>query len=295
MPDLDEPLALSAPLALEYAPKGCAHDPLIGGNCAWSHGFWQVLRLMGLANGPAQFRDFFDAAFGGVSVAGAPRVLISGSADYSMLACTLAAFRGRGIEPDVTLIDRCDTPVWLNRWYAERQGCALQTQRCDVLDYRPEQPFDVICTHAFLGYFSPPQRPMLARKWHDLLRPGGRLVTVNRVQPNAAEELKNFSAEQAASFLASVRGAASTLPASIGISATELDRLAETYAGKARFWPVRSTDELRQMFEGAGLRIDRMDMVDGPRPPAAAKGAGGPAGPTVPGNGSFATIIATRP
>ena len=44
--------------------------------------------------------DFYRRAFQSVAGGnGAPRVLVSGAADYSMLAHVLALFRERGVEP----------------------------------------------------------------------------------------------------------------------------------------------------------------------------------------------------
>src|SRR3546814_11783469 len=52
-----------------------------------------------------------------------------------------------------------------------------------VLDYDGGARFDVVCTHCFLGYFTPEQRPALMAKWFSLLRPGGRVLTVTPIRP----------------------------------------------------------------------------------------------------------------
>ena len=53
---------------------------------------------------------------------GPRRVLISGAADYSILAYVLWACRENGLDAEVTVLDRCDTPLLLNTWYAEQGG-----------------------------------------------------------------------------------------------------------------------------------------------------------------------------
>lgn len=43
-------------------------------------------------------------------------MLISGTADYSMLAHLLQAYRNVEAAVHVTVLDRCETPLYLCRW-----------------------------------------------------------------------------------------------------------------------------------------------------------------------------------
>ena len=119
MAKIEEPLIESAPLAWRLAPQLCRKDPATGENCAWYHGMWQVLRLMELASSAAQRVEFYrDAIQGSCAGTQTPRILISGAADYAMLAVVIAAFDDRGATPAITVIDHCETPLHLSRWYA---------------------------------------------------------------------------------------------------------------------------------------------------------------------------------
>src|SRR6185295_15768452 len=96
----DEPVPESAPLAWRLAPQLCRKDPATGATCAWLHAFWQCLRLVEVAAAPDRHAAFYQEAFEAVAAGnGATRMLVSGAADYSMLAHALAAFRSCGIEP----------------------------------------------------------------------------------------------------------------------------------------------------------------------------------------------------
>src|SRR3546814_6710778 len=64
------------------------------------------------------------------------------------------------------------------------------------------QGFDAIVTHSFLGSFPAEARPVLARRWFALLRPGGRLLTINRVRGRDAAAAVPFSAPEAKAFVA---------------------------------------------------------------------------------------------
>lgn len=271
---MDEPLATSAGLARRLALQLCRTDPATGSSCAWLHGFWQCLRILGLAADPARHAAFYGDALGETHAAGgAPRVLVSGAADYSMLAHALAAFRARAVEPAITVIDRCETPLHLNRWYADRVGCQLESQRAGMLDYAPPAPFDAICTHSFLGMFSPLERPRLVDAWHRALRPGGRLVTAHPLRPGGPDEPNRFSAEQARAFRAAVAERADEIAGLLGSSAAEVMSQAERYLGASYGYPVRSIDELRALFRDAGFALEHLELAS---PPAGPHAAGGP-------------------
>src|ERR1700754_3275813 len=93
---VEEPLALSAPLAWRLAGELCWRGPE-GARCDWFHGIWQVLRLLGLNTTPEHHAAFFCDALDRLPAGSSPRVLISGSADYSMLAQLLPGFHERGM------------------------------------------------------------------------------------------------------------------------------------------------------------------------------------------------------
>src|SRR4051812_43913391 len=110
-------LAQGATMARELAPQLCRKNPATGERCDWYHGLWQDLRLLGLAATPEQQSDFFRNSLARFSHR-APRLLISGSADYSILAHVLSACSKHQITAEITVMDICETPLFFNRWYA---------------------------------------------------------------------------------------------------------------------------------------------------------------------------------
>ena len=127
-------------------------------------------------------REFYARTLAELIGHGHRRVLISGSADFNMLEQVYAAFEVAGAAPGITFVDRCPTPVALAEWYATRTKRAVTATASDILDYEDE-PFDLICTHSFMGYFTDEGRKVLARKWASLRRPGGKVFTINRIRP----------------------------------------------------------------------------------------------------------------
>lgn len=283
--DPDRLLEESAPLALERSAGLCHREPGGDDGCDWYHGVWQYFRILGVVATPWMQRDFYERELGDLAAGGShPRVLVSGTSDYAMLALVLHAYALRGARPEVTVADRCGTPLFLNRWYAERHGVRITTRAGDILA-AAGGPYDVICTHSFLGNFPPPRRAELISVWRALLRPGGKLVTINRIRPDSSGEVR-FSAEQGAAFRERVLRAAATSPAAIGIDDRTLARWAEAYTARYRSWPMSSAAELRTLLEDGGFVVERLE----PGPGAAA----GAAGPSVAGAALRLEVVASR-
>lgn len=290
MAQIEEPLLESAPLAWRLAPQLCRKDPATGENCAWVHRFWQYLRLLGLASTPSLHMKFFtDALTDRAGDQETPKVLISGAADYSMLALVLHAYRERNIRPDVTVVDQCETPLMLNRWFAERVASEITTRRCDIFEYTDAGSFDAVCTHSFLSELPPGRWPALLCKWRQLLRPGGAAITINRLRPGVGSAPVGFTPEQASAFRAAVLERARLLPGASRTDPLELAHAAETYMSQRRTYAVQSREQILTLFEGAGFRVDSLShgpVVSGVRHEVS--------GPTTPGSADYARIVASR-
>jgi SAM-dependent methyltransferase len=271
----DEALEEAARLAREQAPSLCS-------GCDWNHGLWPTLRLLGLVTEPALHGAFLRPALAAVPGEG-PRVLLSGAADHALLAQVLAAYAGRS--PRITVLDICETPLMLNRWYAGRRGVAIETQRSDILDYEAAGAFDVVCTHAFLGHFDPPKRAALMRKWHSLLQPGGKVITVNRLRPGREPQWVAFSVDQVWAYRARVEEAARAR----GLQVPGLGRAAEAYAGRQAMFPLGSAMELGALLREAAFEVERMAVA-----PLASAKRQQVSLPTVPGSDDYVLLIAVR-
>lgn len=297
-PTFEEPLALSAPLARAWAARHCARAP--GGGCDHYHGFWQHLRLMGLGatlgGHPQRYlRALSELARRWAGTGGdmaARRVLVSGTADYSMLAHVAAAFHaGAGAMPQLHVLDLCPTPLLLNEWYARRTGLVVETVCADLLAHEAPQGYDLVVTSSLLGYFSPAQRPALFTRLAALLRPGGCLMFSNRLRPGLpAQPLAQT--ETALQRLAdAVAARAPGLPPQAALdTGTALDA-ARAYAGHRRPYPLDGADTLRALAQGAGLQWLQCEAVGGD----AAAAPGTPGGPTLADGSPYVFVTLGRP
>jgi SAM-dependent methyltransferase len=279
---LSEELEQAAALARERAPTLCRRDPATGTSCEWNHGLWPTLRLLGIVTEPALHGEFLRGALAALSME-RPRILLSGAADHALLAQVLAALADR--VPEITALDLCETPLMLTRWYAERAGIAIETRASNILDFGDERPYDAVCTHAFLSYFDRAQRVALVAKWRALLRPGGKVVTVNRLRPGSAAQWIAFSTDQVWAFRERVEAAARAR----GLELPRLGRSAEIYAGRQAIFPLASAEELRALFEEGGFEVEALTL-DAVAPAARLAVSV----PTVPSGERYARLIAVR-
>lgn len=283
-------LRRSAPLAHAEAPARCHVDPATGVGCNWYHGPWQYFRLLELVSTAAVHEDrLVQALRNAARTRDCTRVLVSGSTDYAMLALVLDAWAAEGVPVDVTVIDLCPTPLWLCEWYARERGVPVTVHATNVLDYDAAQPFDVVCTHAFMGYFDAAGRAALARRWYALLRPGGRVVTTQRLRPGHAAALARFTPEQAAQFHARAAAAHAAQPGATDLPAAAFAACADAFTRHFTSHPVRTRDELVQVFNDAGFRPVEVELAGDATP------AGATAGPSVPGASAYAHVLAHKP
>jgi hypothetical protein len=254
-PSRSENRFADAALARELAPALCA--PL---GCAWYHGTWASLHALGLVGAPERHAAFFDRVLGEAIASGQSRVLVCGTADAGMLTVVLRACDGAGVAPDVTVLDRCPTPVQVSAAYARRAGTVVDEWVCDVFDAVRPEGFDVICTHGLLAFVPDERRPQAMTRFRDLLRPGGLLVTTSSIAGPSAPDPVVFGDDAVRAYADRARQAAEATPA-LGVAAEDMAASAREWAERAFTHPVRSRDDMVSLLEGGGFSIVEADVM----------------------------------
>ena len=284
-PPSDDLLARGAALARKLAPQRCRKNPATGESCDWYHGLWQDLRLLGLAATPEQQADFFQNSLARF-LQRPPRLLISGAADYSILAHVMSACSENQITADITVMDICETPLFFNRWYAEQMGCRIHTVQANILDHSFDASFDVIYSHSFLGLFPPAQRARLVQQWAHALKPGGAAISVNRVRPGPSGGEIKFSEAQGREFCDLIAAKLQDHPLSESERTAILDR-AKVYVERLVGYSL-PPEELTALFQQAGFRTDEWQIIS----TGARYGQSG--GPAIPSHAQHACLIASK-
>jgi SAM-dependent methyltransferase len=249
----NEPFADSAPVAWREAPLLCPES------CMAYHRVWQYMRWLGLITSIRTNSEFLVRTFE-PKARDHRRVLVSGTADYGMLAHLHHAYGAAPLQ--ATVLDLCPTPLLLNRWYAKRAGRVVQTIQTDVLSYTTNEPFDLIATHNFLGRFDDPARARLVATWYRLLRPGGLVVTTQRVRPRASATVSRYTPEEAAAL--AVRAYEAATHAGIpSPDAAELAQVVRQYALAKNSHVIRSPAQITGVFEACGFTVDVVDEGGG--------------------------------
>lgn len=262
--DLEEPMVTTAPIARTLAPVLCLGDHVAPNDCSWYHGIWQYLRIFNMVSTPTWHASFYAGALAELAQAGNfSKILISGTADYSVLAHILWAFKKESSEVHPTVLDLCETPLLLCKWYAKLAGVPIRTVSEDLLSSVDLGKFDAIVTDAFLTRFSPGDRVRVVERWRDLLRIGGRVVTTIRVDAVVCDVIRANPA-QADAFRRRALREAQQWRGFIGISPEQLANEAQRYAERMVSCPVASEAEIRALFMGAGFSLIKLELIDVP-------------------------------
>lgn len=295
-----EPLVRSADTMATIAKMSCSGHMYINDPCSWYHGVWQHLRLFDLVSSPAWHASFYheelNAAlrrFGPVGDARRrPRILITGAADYSMLAYVLHAAEQVHTPVDVRVVDLCRTPLIACQWYAQQSAVrvdavlpsgemgvgAAGTSRVSVceMDFRDAgqsgtglgSGYDLITTDAFLTRFKPAEARQVVKAWCGLLEPGASVVTTVRVHPLDAP--RGGILDEVSDFVLRARDRAVRWRPYVAMGLDELTTAARRYAMQMRSHDLGDTAAIRELFTAAGFEItaEKLGRVPGELRPA---------------------------
>lgn len=268
-PRVPEPLLESAVLCHLLAKSFCTGDHVDASGCSWYHGVWQYLRLFNMVSSPNWHARFYtDWLRQILRTRRRPRVLITGAADYGMLAYVLAAVPDR-TALDVHVVDLCRTPLLANEWFAERLDVAVHTHQVDFLragDRIAEQfgPFDLIVSDALLTRFERDEAERVVANWRRALRPGGSAVTTVRLH-DAELPGEDDTARAHTDFLLRLYERAKNSRWLLRIDFDELRHAADRYLQRMESVDLGDERDIVSLFTGQGFQVVKTEVgrVDG--------------------------------
>jgi SAM-dependent methyltransferase len=261
---VDPVLREAAALAYRIAGDACRRRGGEGAGCEWYHRLWPTLRLIGSISGARGDQEFFQASLGAAATQGdIERILITGAADYAILEQLDMAFCSRTSPPRVTVVDRCETPLILNRWFADRSGLPLEGEAGDILRFDSPEHFDLILTHSIFSFIPAARHDDLVARWRALLRPGGLVVTSQVVRPGyAGPDVRVFSEREVDQFVDKVLRDAAPLAGQLPMSMTELAGMAREFARHKTSHILRDSHALEQSFLRHGFAVDDIALIN---------------------------------
>ncbi len=275
-PQTRDLLIESAPLMDEWSKSECRPKD-IGGmeewakthkgdlqveSCDWYHGTWQYLRLLNMVATPPWYTFYNQALSSILRAKPNANVLISAAADFGMPATLIDAIETAGTSPTVALYDICNTPLLATQWYARRKGIQIECVRDNIITSQNMKlhSYDLIVTDEFLTVLKAEYKPSILRRWKDLLKPGGQVVTTAMLGEPTTPERRQYYAAKARRLLAenaeSFRG--------MEISTDELAERFQFFADVHTRHMLVDANEIRTLFGNEGFRLDFFEIIETP-------------------------------
>jgi len=247
----EEDLPAMAAQAYALSDRLCEH-------CRNFHALWPYRRLARMCSAASSGSPVIERTIGALLAAGGRRVLVAAAADSGLLATVARA--GAGLEPDITVVDRCETPLELNRQFAAQWSLRLQTQRLELAEL-DLAGFDLIYANELIQYFPRGRRVDMLARMRRALRPGGHLVCVfhtgDRITGAAVPEYK---AAYAGWLVAELERLGIPLPDSRDRflqRATDCD-----YGGESRKGEFETPEAVDAVMQEAGFVVKQRTQFD---------------------------------
>jgi SAM-dependent methyltransferase len=245
-----EDLPTMAAQAYALADRYCSH-------CRNFHALWPYRRLARMCGAAESGADEIERTLTRLIAAGGKRILIAAAADTGLLATVARA--GAGLDPEITVVDRCETPLELCRRYASECGLPVDTRIVD-LNALDLAGFDVVYANSVLQFIPVDLRVNMLTRVRRSLRPGGHFVCVfNAGGRFAGEVLPEYRGRYADWLLAELDRLGVPLPDSLEMfrqRTNDYTRELETREGE-----FSNPQLVDSMMEAAGFAVLRRDQI----------------------------------
>lgn len=191
-------------------------------------------------------------------------MLITGAADHSILHLIVSAFRSEGANPQISLVDLCETTLALNDWYAKRIGANLKVYRGDIrhLAAVPDGQ-DLITTHSVFSFLSSEEIGKFLLSLKEKLRHAGALVFAQGISPERINGSRvNFSAEEMVQFEDFVAERFLGLETKGDLDEASVRELARGFAASKDIFAISHSQVILEPLAKAGFRQEYVQEVE---------------------------------
>ncbi len=270
--DLSKLLLESSNYMYEYAIKKCGSDFVDEKHgCVWYHSVWQYLRILNCVSSPQWHEEFYSESLkNALKNNNEAKILISGTADYSMLHLIVTEVSNLSIKTTITILDKCETPLEICKWYVKNYETYINNNsnlnnlitfefvQKDILLLDAAQKYDIICADAFLTRFDRYSAKSILLKWKNHLKSNGRIITTIRIHENETKSLLsatmnilNFNNKVKSRYSEFIKR-----NGSFPITEDLLLFLSNRYIIKMHSNAIGNKDEIIQLFNECDLTID---------------------------------------
>lgn len=159
---------------------------------------------------------------------------------------------------EVIIIDLCNSPLSICDEYNRKHkngNLKINKLKHDIKNTPiANETFDIILTDAFLTRFSDKDREEIVRKWHDLLKPNGVVLTTTRIEKSKG--IIKSTEDDIQRFKLKVERKIKSSGELMQHLRHKILEKAEDYAKNITSFPLESEDEVRRLFGDYALTIN---------------------------------------
>jgi len=115
----------------ELSKQNCSGSYLDNNSCKWYHSAWQYLRVLDKVSSPTWHFNFYYEEFNRL-ITNETNILVSGTADYSILALIYFVAAKKNVSPKIWVCDICNTPLYICQDFAERNNFSISVLQGDI-------------------------------------------------------------------------------------------------------------------------------------------------------------------
>lgn len=178
-------LSISAPILFDLVElHPCKYYN--GKSFDWYHKAWQFLRILDKVSTPTWHSYFYFEALK-EEIKDQSNILISGTADYTIIAFIIEISKKLKVSPKITVIDICSAPLKICEWYCKKEGFKIKTKKFDILNEEVtlKNTYDIIISDAFLTRFEDNEKKLVLNFWKNVLKKRGVIITTVRVDESS--------------------------------------------------------------------------------------------------------------
>jgi hypothetical protein len=229
--------------------------------CCTYHAIWPYLRIAGAVGGVEADEPFLQPILEDLLQQGRTQILLAGSADSGVTAMVHRACIQSHHTAQLTVLDRCMTPLVACQTYGQMQGLDVSVLHADLRKIDLPSKFDLIIGHSVLPLIPPDERRALLADLAQKLTSNGRMLLTVRISSERENSgsfntAKNSPNDKASFVLNQLAAQSMELP----LSSSSFHALVYDYFKNRKGQVTRFTakETLITDLESVGLRAEAL-------------------------------------
>jgi hypothetical protein len=189
--------------------------------------------------------------------------LIVGSADFGILSILHEALGAAIQDIEVTVSDRCHTPLELCQKYASHFGFRIHVQQGDLLDMDCSRRYDLIIGHSILSFLNPSMHAKWVAQLGSCLARQGVLILYQSIRVGYDDHILQYDRAEIVSLIAHAQILVQTGGEREGLlTMAEASDIVEAFCAAKKTFALTSSSDIENAFRQAQLTVESHMMLD---------------------------------